>query len=350
MTRSEPRVLHVLPHPGGGGETYVKQLVQMGGYRFETAFVAPGPTPRPAVLAGAMRAQLASRRCDLLHVHGEIAAVLCLPSLAVRPSVVTINGLHLVRRLDGWRRTLAEASLRLVVRAASRTICVGEAELGEVESVVRVKDRLVLIRNGVGLMPQPTPEERAAARAALELSATVAVGLSLGALDPHKEPVLVARAALDAARGGAPLVLLLAGEGPLRGELETIALAGDGTVVRLVGFQSDVRGVLAAADFFVLASRREGLSFALLEAMSLGLPPVVSDAPGNPEVVGDAGIVVPRGDVSGFRAAFERLALDEPERLVLGDRARRRVTERFDNRQMLERTRDVYDDVLGSAR
>lgn len=348
MGEQEPSVLHILPFPGGGGETYVNQLAQMDGYRFQRTYVAPGRTHSPAVLAGGLRAQLAGRRWSLIHVQGEVAAALCLPSLALRPSVVTINGLHLVRRVEGWRRKLAVTSLRLLVRSASKTICVGDAEYAEVASLVGATERLVLVHNGVGPSLLPTAEERVAARAALGIPATASVGLYLAALDPHKEPLIVAGAALEAAARGVPLVLVFAGDGPLRGKLE--ALARESAALRILGFQSDVRRVLAAADFFVLPSRREGLSFALLEAMSTGLPPVVSDAPGNPEAIGDAGIVVRPGDGAGFRDAFERLALDQGERRRLGEQARRRVAERFSSTQMVERTRDVYDDVLRGAR
>src|SRR5207248_10348314 len=138
----------------------------MDDYRFEKIYIAKGAAQNPAVLVGGVRAQLAARRWDMLQVQGEVAAALCLPSLAVRPSVVTINGLHLVRRLDGWRRRLAVANLRLIVRAASRTICVGAAEFEEVESLVGSTKRLALVRNGVEPLPRPTVEERAVARAA----------------------------------------------------------------------------------------------------------------------------------------------------------------------------------------
>jgi glycosyltransferase involved in cell wall biosynthesis len=255
--------------------------------------------------------------------------------------------LHLVRRLDGRSRALAEINLRLVVRAASRTICVSGSELADVESVVGETDKLVLVRNGVAPAAAPTPAERAAARAGLGLSEAVTVGLYLAALDPHKEPLVAARAALAAARNGTPLLLLFAGDGPLRGDVAE--LAEKGSVLRLLGYQSDVRRVLSAVDFVVLPSRREGLSFSLLEAMAFGLPSIVSDAPGNTEAVGDAGLVVPSGDVEGFAQAMQRLSNDPAVRGSLGERARRRVEDEFSLEQMLEDTRRVYDKVISGA-
>jgi glycosyltransferase involved in cell wall biosynthesis len=316
----------------------------MEGYRSEKTFIAEGPVPRPEMFGKALLAQLSSRHYDLVHVHGEVAAALCLPSLALGPSVVTINGLHLVRRLKGWRRTLAEANLRIVVRAASKTIAVGETEFTDAKSVVGGTEKLVLVRNGVELSPQPTPEERGDARTYFNVAERDTVGVYVAALDPHKEPLTVARAALDVARRGVPLVLLFAGDGPLRPELEE--LAGEGAVLRLVGYQPEVRRVFAAADIFVLPSRREGLSFALLEAMSIGLPPVVSDAPGNSDAIGEAGLLVPAGDMEGFSRALEQLATDKSMRASLGEQARRRVESRFSLEQMLTGTRQVYEEAI----
>ncbi len=125
----------------------------MDGYEFERTFITPGAAHSPAVLVGGARAQLLGRRSDLIHVHGEVAAGLSLPGLALIPSVVTIHGLHLVRRLVGWRRALALTNLRLIVRAATRTICVGDAEFAEIESLLGGGHRLALIRNGVDPLP-----------------------------------------------------------------------------------------------------------------------------------------------------------------------------------------------------
>jgi glycosyltransferase involved in cell wall biosynthesis len=170
------------------------------------------------------------------------------------------------------------------------------------------------------------------------------VGVFVGSLDERKDPLTAARAAADVARDGPQLVLLVVGDGPLRRQLEQVAR--ESRAVRLLGFRSDVRAILAAADFFVLPSHREGLSYGVLEAMSLGLPTVVSDAPGNPEAVGETGIVVRRGDTPGFANAFRRLLSDE-ERKTLGARARERIEHRFTAEGMVRRTRRVYEKVSG---
>jgi glycosyltransferase involved in cell wall biosynthesis len=95
-------------------------------------------------------------------------------------------------------------------------------------------------------------------------------------------------------------------------------------------------------------SQREGLSFALLEAMACGLPAIVADIPENIEAVGESGLAVPYGDEDAIAAAFLRLANDEQERSTLGERAQRRVSKLFNADDMIARTRAVYDEVLAS--
>jgi glycosyltransferase involved in cell wall biosynthesis len=99
----------------------------------------------------------------------------------------------------------------------------------------------------------------------------------------------------------------------------------------------------------VLTSRREGLSFALLEAMAAGLAPVVSALAENVEAIGASGIAVPPGDEDALAAALRRLADDRAERTRLGAEARRRVAEAFRADEMVARTREIYDDVLGGS-
>ena len=136
------------------------------------------------------------------------------------------------------------------------------------------------------------------------------VGIWVGSLDERRDPLAVVRAAEQTST-----TVLMVGDGPLRPEVERAA----GAHVHVLGQRKDVPNLLRASDFFVLMSQREGLSFALLEAMACGLPAIVADIPENIEAVGDSGLAVPYGDEEATAAAFRRLARDEHERTILGD-------------------------------
>ncbi len=332
MGATERRVLHVLPHAGGGGDTYVDMLAAMSGYTFTRVHLAPARKPGPTAVARGIADVIRHLRGhDLLHVHGEVTGSLFLPLLAARPSVLTLHGLHFLRRVSGLARRAAELNLRAVLRAADRTICVSQAEHDALAAVVhaRAERKSVVVHNGVpSAAAEPT-----------QLDLPPPVGIWVGSLDERRDPLAVIRAAESTSTS-----LLVVGEGALRGDVERAA----GAHMRVLGQRPDVANLLAAADFFVLMSQREGLSFALLEAMAQGLPAIVADIPENLEAIGDSGIAVPYGDEGAVAAAIRRLADDE-ERAVLGTRARRRVTDLFSAEQMIARTRAVYEEVVGSV-
>ena len=83
--------------------------------------------------------------------------------------------------------------------------------------------------------------------------------------------------------------------------------------VRVLGHRNDIPRLLDVADFFVLMSHREGLSFALVEAMAHGLPAIVADVAENLEAIGDSGVAVPYGDEDAVAAALQGL-VREPAR------------------------------------
>ena len=87
-----------------------------------------------------------------------------------------------------------------------------------------------------------------------------------------------------------PIRLAIVGDGPLRRDAELAASESRG-IVRFFGHRHDLRPFLAAADLFILSSAREGLPFSLLEAMAMGLPPVVAvGGEGIEAAVSDAGL------------------------------------------------------------
>lgn len=343
MPERDRPVLHVLPHAGGGGDTYVDVLSDMPGYRFRRVYVAPKRKPDVGeVVAGLVDLRRVLRGYELLHIHGEATAGLFLPLIAARRSVVTLHGLHLLRRVSGLRRRAAMLNLRAVLRAASRTICVSNAEREQLAAVVGdVIGRAVVVHNGAHVPPQPRTAERNRVRAEFELAPSDVVGIWVGSLDERRDPLAVVRAA-----EATSTPLLVVGDGPRRVEVEGAA----GPHVRVLGHRSDVPRLLDAADFFVLMSQREGLSFALLEAMAHGLPAIVADVVENLEAVSNSGLAVPYGDEDAIAAALRKLVADGAERVELGTRARQRVTDLFSADDMIARTRAVYDEVLAERR
>jgi glycosyltransferase involved in cell wall biosynthesis len=347
--RRTSSVLHVLPHPGGGGERYVDLLERMEGYRFERLYLADDPRERrpDRLLAAAARVAGAARNHALLHVHGEGAAYLSLPALARKPSLVTLHGINVLRRSAGLRRRLAGVGLRIVVAAADCTICVSETEYDEVSRALGAgaQRKVVLVRNGILQPDMPEAGTRQAVRHELGIPEDSVLALAVGGLEPVKGPLTAARAAIEAARS-VPLVLAFAGDGPLRGELERLAAQDGGSAVRLLGQRDDLDRIYAAADILVLASFRETLGFAVLEGMAHGLAPLVSDGVGCAEAAGDAALVARAGDAASFADGLRRLAADPAGRASRGERGRARAAELFSAAEMIERTREIYDEVL----
>jgi glycosyltransferase involved in cell wall biosynthesis len=142
---------------------------------------------------------------------------------------------------------------------------------------------------------------------------------------------------------------VLVGKGPLRGwlgrEIERRKLSKRVTVK---GFVSNERlpALLSRSRTFVLPSRTEGLSMALLEAMACGVVPVVTDVGGNADVVGK-GRVVPPEDPEGLGNALrEMLTLEEKAFEKMSSRSRERVVKRFGLDRSIKAYRNLYEELI----
>ena len=204
--------------------------------------------------------------------------------------------------------------------------------------------RIQIVPSGIDFEPFEAPFDRGDARRRLGLADEELLILQVAALAPHKSQTDLLRAAASARARRPDLRFWIAGEGPLRVELEAEHRSLNlGDTVRFLGFREDVTELLRAADLFVISSYLEGLGTSILDAMAAGLAVVATRVGGIPEIVEDqvTGILVPPRDPEALASAILELAGDRARRARLGERGRERARA-FSADATAERTRDAY--------
>lgn len=189
-------------------------------------------------------------------------------------------------------------------------------------------------------------------RSDLALDAAHPVLLNVGRLTPvkgqkHLLPMMrQVLKRLPAAR------LLIAGEGPLRGELERQIGELDLTsAITLLGSRSDVNDLLAVSDALVLASESEAAPLPPMEAMRASRPVIATNVGGIPEIVADgvSGFVVPRGDADALAWAVVRLFETAGAARAMGEAGRAIGLERFDVARSMDEIERIYRSVIEQA-
>jgi glycosyltransferase involved in cell wall biosynthesis len=184
--------------------------------------------------------------------------------------------------------------------------------------------RATVIRNGIAVPPRL---RRGWLRQELGLPAQATVFASVGSLIVRKGHDVLLAAVAPLLRENPERYLVIAGDGPERQALESLAASlGVGHNTLFLGLRSDVPDLLADSDLFVLASRAEGLTLAVVEAMAAELSVIVTDVGGHKEVVTPAtGHLVPPNDPNAFRAAVARALADPVDTRAQGIAGRQLV-------------------------
>jgi len=159
----------------------------------------------------------------------------------------------------------------------------------------------------------------------------------------------IAIAALQESGMPTDVGLCIVGDGPRRRELESLASAKDiGGRVSVIGFRRNVYDYIAHCDVLLMPSLHEGLPYALLEAMALGVPIVASRVGGLVEVLEDGvtGILVSAGRPDELAAAVSRLRRDPSLRARVGRQAQALQRSRFSLEAMADSYLEVYREAL----
>lgn len=253
-----------------------------GGQAAGLPVTAMGDRPLAAATLRALRRRI--RDADVVVAHGSstLPAVAAAAAGTRRPTVYRSIG-DMTAWTGSWRRR-ARTKLLLSRMDAVVALWPGAAD-ALVERFGLPQERVAVIANAVPAerYRPASPEERREARRRFGLPADASVVAFVGALSDEKRPDVAVRAvaALDDA------VLLIAGQGPRRGDLERL---GDDLAPGRVAFAgpvSDVVAVYWAADSLVLPSRTEGMPAAPIEAALCGVPTAATPVGAVPEIVDD---------------------------------------------------------------
>jgi glycosyltransferase involved in cell wall biosynthesis/protein-tyrosine-phosphatase len=284
---------------------------------------------------------LRENRFDLIHTHRYKDSVLgaCAAKLAGVPHVVrTVHGMREpMRGWDALKFRIYEALDRLALLCCADLVIAVSGRMAETLRTSGYRPTNVTqIHNGIdlrALVPKRTVDD---VRREFGIDPDALVIGTAGRLSPVKGHASLLRAARMILDECPQARFLIVGSGPLKAELvELAARLGIAEACVFTDVRADVHDLMAAMDVFVLSSLHEGLPMALLEAMALSRPVVVTAVGGMPEVIHDeiTGVLVTPGDERALAMACVQLARDRTRALALGHRARRFVEERFSHEQ-----------------
>jgi glycosyltransferase involved in cell wall biosynthesis len=282
-------------------------------------------------------------KLDVLHAHqytpffyGSLAARFARVGTRV---IFTEHGRHWPDIVSRKRRLANQLILK---RLAHRITAVCDFSARALSDRDGFPPSLVqVIENGIDVGRYGPAADRSALKRKLGLDPSRRYVACIARFHPVKDHGTLLQAFATVSRTLDDVDLLLVGDGPLRPELDTLvdSLGIRGRTIFL-GVRQDVPEILAAIDVFALSSLSEAASITVLEAMATGVPIVITNVGGNPEMVRDGidGLLTPRGDAGAMAAGMTRLLQERGLAERMGSLAAARA--RSDYR--LDRTVDRY--------
>jgi glycosyltransferase involved in cell wall biosynthesis len=298
-----------------------------------------------ARMFGRLRRVIQEFRPAVLHTHSYVLRYSLPASLGTRRAVM-VHTVHNVaeRETDLGGRMLH----RVVFGRRVAAVAVGQ----EVRRSYREwygAEPEATIRNGIETAGFRLTAGRQQWRAVNGFGHGDILVVSVGRLDPQKNPLLLIDAFAQAFRGDPRGQLLLVGDGSLQTAAKRKAAElGLEKHVHFLGVRADVAQVLAAGDVFALASDWEGTPLAVMEAMAAGLPVVATAVGGVPELVvdGESGVLTPAGDVQALAGALAQLAGSAALRHAMSAAASARA-EPFSVEKMVSEYAALFECLVG---
>jgi len=215
---------------------------------------------------------------------------------------------------------------------------------------VRLK-KIKVVYNGTKTLSLISATKRQELRQRFGLKETDIVVGCIGRLDPIKNFPLFIKGFAKAKEINSNLKGIIIGDGPLMDELKQLIITLNlQKAFLLPGYLQNAADLVNIFDVFTLVSFSEGTSMALLESMESGIPSIVTNVGGNPEIVLDqeTGWIIPSDDLSAMTNATVEAAQDKKTRLDFGQNANIRFQDNFTFKKMINQYDNLYIDLLNA--
>ena len=268
------------------------------------------------------------------HLRQANTLAVAVGKLSVVPVFPTIhNTMEFIDRRNNLdpRVIINKVAYNIALRSADRIIAVSN----EIKTILKNKlnicdSNIIVVKNGITLKNVDTNEYQ---KNDLFEDSTALKILSVGRLTYQKAMEVLVKATDHLIKNGInDFKIIIVGEGEQRIILEKmIEDLSIQKYIKLVGIRSDVMGLMREADLFVMPSRYEGLSIAMIEAMACGLPIIASDAPGINHYIKSwiNGILFPIGDHKALSKNIIILGNNKNLRKKLSEEGKKYFTSEF---------------------
>lgn len=286
---------------------------------------------------------LRENRVDIVHVNdGRMAISWSLACLLARVPMVV----HQRTQFSYSRISL------IALRCASRIIAISEFTRDSLPE--KFKEHTEVVYNP--FLPDFLDRKiaRSKINAEFGLNPAASVLLFVGTIQKQKRLNIALAALRHLQLGGKTAILLVAGRISKKQETlirEQLEIDGLGEQVHLLGYRSDIKNLLAAADLLVAPAVNEGHGRAVAEAMALGTPVVVSSSGGHPEIVDHkrTGLLFAPDDALELADCISSLLGDTAKCLKLAEAAREFVQKNYSIATHVERVREIYRELYGNV-
>ena len=257
--------------------------------------------------------------------------------------IYTIHGWIFNEPLPIWRKKLYLHLEKISAQICDALIVLSQndEQIG-VDKKICASQKLKLIPHGIVPPEFLSPNE--ARKKICNLQSAICIG-SVANFYPTKGLPYLIEAAKILKNENINFQLVIIGDGKERKNLETLIKRGDlENIIILIGQIPDAAKYLRAFDIFALPSLKEGLPYAILEAMYAALPIVATRVGGIPEMIteGVSGLLVPPKNPEALAKTLKKLIEDLELRERLGQKANEAAEQRFNLKRMLEETKKIY--------